>query len=84
MKEQSKNIQYWVVVDKAAHEGFISSVDLNDHTWTEQDVIGPHGHLFHTTKDENDAQQVLDNYLICHSVENNSYCYSHNKFPQSL
>lgn len=76
---------YFVVINRAEHSGFMAeeeSSDVrtrdNEWGWTNQSVEGGYGHIYHECTDKSEAQGVLDRYLECDSVENGTYCYSHN------
>ena len=73
------------VGDTAAHNGYIREMDADDvwcnenpSGWTYQDVTGAHGHILGEFDTEEEAQEVLDNFLQCDSVETGRYCYTHN------
>lgn len=77
--------QFIVVVDDAAHDGFIEEVDLDDiwtgdnpEGWTWQDICGPGSiHGKHDTREG--AEKSLEEYLVCSAAEEGRYCYTHNR-----
>lgn len=85
---------YFAVVNRAEHSGRISGPWEPDKQWpvrhrdertgaewetgwTEQDVCGAHGSILHEGT-EAECQAALDAYLKCDSVEQGTYCYTHN------
>ena len=81
------SVIYFVVGNIAAHSGYIAMEDENDiwcnknpEGWTYQDVTGPHGTILGLYETREEAQKELDKYMECDSVENGTYCYTHNPY----
>ncbi len=78
--------QFIVVVDDAAHDGFVEEVELdriwtgnNPDGWSWQDVCGAHGTVRDRCDTREEANKSLEEYLVCHAAEEGRYCYTHNR-----
>ena len=76
---------YLVIVNRAAHDGYIQKVNMdnswsneNPHGWTYQQICGSHGQVWCETESESEAKNELAEYLKCDSVETGKYCFTHN------
>jgi len=74
-----------VVGDIAAHSGFVTeefAEDIwssdNPGGWTYQHVCGSHGTAIGEFTTRKEAEECLREFLKCDSVDNGTYCYSHN------
>ena len=71
--------------DIAAHHGAVAGPYASDDlSWTYQN-IQPWVYcssILYEGPSSDEAQAVLDAWLICDSVENNEYCYTHNPDPR--
>jgi len=76
---------FFAVGDAAAHSGYLEERNTDDgwcnenpQGWTYQDVCGAHGHILAECDTREEAQAELDSFLECDSIENGTYCYTHN------
>ena len=84
-----RNKVYFAVGNIPEHSGFIDERNAddcwmagwNETGWTYQDVTGSHGTIFAECETREEAQAILDEYLVCDSVETGTYCYTHNPHP---
>lgn len=80
---------FLVITNTAEHSGLVAQKDQKDiwsnnnpSGWTYQEVAGTFGTVYLETEDENEAYSALEDWLECDSVENGTYCYTHNPTPR--
>lgn len=81
-----KQVWYFVIKDRAAHDAHIVDVYMDDiwtsdnqSGWTYQEISGPHGNADGPFSSLEKAKEELDRWLQCDSVKNGTYCYTHNR-----
>lgn len=69
---------YFVVVNHAEHSGRVMTDDPTRPDFRYQDLTAPHGQILCETTDRAEADRELAEYLECDSVQQGTYCYTHN------
>lgn len=89
MNSSTQNDLFLVVVNRAAHDGFVSPQKnsnkwspRNQFGWTYQNVAGAHGHIEKECGTLEEAETYLAKCLKCDALETGRYCYTHNPTPQ--
>ena len=82
MPAPDPNISYIAVGDIAAHNGYIKKIYLEDEqTYTSHEIYGAFGTRLLESHNRWEAVAALEEFLKCDSVEEGTYCYTHNPTP---